>query len=118
MSDKSAQAKYISDSIKNLRTTIGLNQAALATKAGISAAALSKIEQGQRVPTIVVLRKLARALKVEIHEITGEKPVVRSEQEMHDKEFFRKFCVLEELNPEDQNLVLNMAQRLREVTKT
>lgn len=58
MTDKNTQAQIISSKIKSLRAKLDWNQSRLATEAGISGAALSKIEQGdKRVPTIVVLRK-------------------------------------------------------------
>lgn len=116
MDNEKLHAHKISDNIKALRNSVGWNQSKLANQAKISGAALSKIEQGERVPTIVVLRKLANALKVEINEITGEQPIKRSEQEQHENSFFRKFGVLEELKDDDQKLLLEMAQRFKEMT--
>jgi transcriptional regulator with XRE-family HTH domain len=87
-------------------------------EAGISGAALSKIEKGEgRIPTIVVLRKLASALAVDLTEITGEKPVKRSESENRSLDFYRKFGVISELGKEDQEILLGMAERLKEMTK-
>jgi len=118
MTTKSEQAKKISNNIKEKRSQLGWNQARLATEAKISAAALSKIEQGeQRVPTIVVLRKIAKALKVEVHDLTGEKPVDRSESEERNHEFYRKFGVLDELDKDDQEMLLGMAERLKDITQ-
>ncbi len=118
MTNKSKQAEIISNNIKELRNKLDWNQAKLASVAGISGAALSKIEQGeQRVPTIVVLKKLAHALKVEIHDLTGEQPVQRSEAEYRNSEFFRKFAVMDDLSKNDQEMLLDMAERLKEVTK-
>jgi transcriptional regulator with XRE-family HTH domain len=117
MSSKSEQAQIISNNIKELRNKSGWNQTKLASEAGISGAALSKIEQGeQRVPTIVVLRKLAEALNVEIHEITGAQPLERSEAEERNTEFYRKFGVIENLPKSDQDMLLNMAERLKGIT--
>ncbi len=118
MSSKSEQARIISNNIKELRGKFEWNQAKLASEAGISGAALSKIEQGeQRVPTIVVLSKLASALKVEVHDITGEQPIERSEAEERNTEFYRKFGVIEHLTKDDQDMLLNMAERLKGITK-
>ncbi len=118
MTNKSEQAKIISRNIKAFRSQLGWNQAKLASEAGISGAALSKIEQGeQRIPTIVVLRKLANALKVEVHEITGEHPAERTETEVRHSEFYRRFGVLENLSDNDQQMLLNMAERLKGITK-
>lgn len=118
MTTKSEQAQKISANIKERRAELDWNQARLAAEAGVSAAALSKIEQGQqRVPTIVVLRKLANALKVEVHELTGEQPVDRTESEQKNLEFYRKFGVIGELDKDDQDLLLGMAERLKDITK-
>lgn len=118
MSSKSEQAKIISNNIKDLRNNLGWNQSKLALEAKISGAALSKIEQGeQRVPTIVVLRKIANALKTEIHEITGEQPAERSVTEERNMEFYRKFAVMDNLSKDDQKRLLDMASRLQEITQ-
>lgn len=118
MTNKIEQSSIISNNIIKLRSNLGWTQAKLAQKSGISGAALSKIEQGEgRIPTIVVLRKLANALTVELSEITGEKPVTRSEGEERNLEFYRKFSVINELSNEDQKILLGMAERLKEMTK-
>lgn len=118
MTSKADQAKTISNNIRALRTNLGWNQAKLAAEAGISAAALSKIEKGEdRIPTIVVLRKLASALKVPLHEITGEEPEESSEVEERNKEFYRRWDLLDELSKEDQEILKGMAERLKGITK-
>jgi len=118
MASKSEQARLISNNIKELREGLGWNQAKLANEAGISAAALSKIEKGEaRIPTIVVLRKLASALKVQLNEITGEEPEENSEVDERNKEFYRRWDILDELSKEDQEILKGMAERLRGFTK-
>lgn len=117
MTDRSEQAKNISNNIKKLRNNMGWNQSRLAQEAGISGAALSKIEQGEdRVPTIVVLRKLASALNVQLHEITGEKPTEDSEIDERSREFYRRWDLLDDLSKEDQERLRDMAERLKEIT--
>jgi len=116
MTSKAEQAKKISINIKRLRGGLDWNQARLAQEAGISGAALSKIEGGERIPTIVVLRKLSAALKVPLHEITGEKAEEVSETDEHSREFFRKWDVLDDLSKEDQSRLRDMAERLKEIT--
>ena len=117
MPNKIDQAKIISQNIKDLRENLGWNQSKLASEAGITAAALSKIEKGDgRVPTIVVLNKIASALKVQPYEITGEEPQNLSEASERNREFYRKWDVLESLSPEDQKMLKGMAERLKRVT--
>lgn len=118
MSDKAEQSYSISNNIKQLRDGLGWNQAKLAQEAGISGAALSKIEKGEgRIPTIVVLRKLASALKVQLHEITGEQPENVSETQERNREFYRQWDILDKLNKEDQDMLKGMAERLKEIAK-
>jgi|GEM_PF-1440828 len=118
MSGKFEQSHTISNNIINLRTSLGWTQAKLAQTAGISGAALSKIEKGEgRIPTIVVLRKLANALKVDVAELTGEKHSERSASNAKALEFYRKFSVLDDLPKEDQDILLGMAERLKDVTE-
>lgn len=117
MPNKIDQAKIISQNIKYLRDGLGWNQSRLASEAGITAAALSKIEKGDgRVPTIVVLNKIASALKVQPYEITGEEPQNLSESTERNREFYRKWDVLESLSPEDQKMLKEMAERLKTIT--
>lgn len=117
MTDRIDQARIISSNIKDLRSSLGWNQSRLASEAGITAAALSKIEKGDgRVPTIVVLRKIASALKVQLYDITGEEPENLSESDERNREFYRKWDVLESLSQEDQNMLKGMAERLKRIT--
>lgn len=117
MTDKAEQAKKIRNNIKKLRENMGWNQSRLAQEADISGAALSKIERGEkRVPTIVVLRKLASALNVQLHEITGEAPTKDSKIDDRSREFYRRWDVLDDLSQEDQKRLRDMAERLKEIT--
>lgn len=118
MPNKSDQADIISKNIKMLREDLGWNQSKLASEAGVTAAALSKIEKGDgRVPTIVVLSKIASALRVQPNQITGEEPQNLSEAGERNREFYRKWDILERLSPEDQDLLKGMAERLKNITE-
>ena len=117
MSKNIAQALIISRNIRMLRENLGWNQSKLASEAGVTAAALSMIEKGDgRVPTIVVLRKVASALKVRAYEITGEIPENLSEADERNREFYRKWDILESLSKEDQDMLIGMAERLKSIT--
>ncbi len=52
--------------LKELREQAGLTQAALAKKAGMSRAYLSRLEMGRHDPPLSRLRRLAKALRVNI----------------------------------------------------
>ncbi|PYE33903.1 transcriptional regulator with XRE-family HTH domain [Idiomarina fontislapidosi] len=109
MADKLQQSALISKNIKYMRDLLGWTQSRLANEAGITAAALSKIEQGGRMPTIVVLRKIASALGVKPYEITGED----APEDNNDKkvEFYRRWGDLDKLPEEDQQILRDMMER-------
>ena len=58
--------------LKRLRATRGLSQEALARKAHLSRGYLARIELGRHDPTLSVLRKLVKALKVRVGDLVGE----------------------------------------------
>ncbi len=117
MSDKAEQARIIRRNIKTLRNANGWNQSTLAAKAGITPAALSQIEKGdKRLPTFVVLRKLASALNVPPYELTGEAPPPPSEADQKSREFYRRWDILEDLSEDDQKMLRGMAERLKDMT--
>lgn len=116
MTEKAEQAKIISSNIKALREKNGWNQSALAAKAGITPAALSQIEKGdKRLPTFVVLRKLASALNVQPFELTGEAPP-QTEVDQKSREFYRRWDILDDLSENDQKMLRGMAERLKDMT--
>lgn len=118
MIDKAEQSTKISNNIKELRAERGWNQARLAEEAGITAAALSKIESGAgRIPTMVVLRKLAGALGVTVDQITGESQEVLSADDEKVSSFYRRWGALDDLPEDDQKRLLELAERLKEITK-
>ena len=56
--------------LKTLRRQRGLNQTALAKKVGITQAYIAMLEKGEKVnPTLAMLQRLARALKVRVAEL-------------------------------------------------
>ena len=54
----------LAETLKTLRVRRGLTQVELADKAGLSRGYLVRLEQGKQDPTLGVLRRLAKALKV------------------------------------------------------
>lgn len=55
--------------IQRLRDERGLTQEALAKKARVSRGYLARLETGRHDPTLSMLRKLARALKVKVGDL-------------------------------------------------
>lgn len=60
---------YVGDNVRELRTLNALTQEELASRAGITATALSRIERNEAEPRPSTLRRLATALNVEPREL-------------------------------------------------
>ena len=58
--------------LQRLRTTRGLTQEQLAVKAGLVRVYVTKLEQGEHDPTLTMLVRLAKALRVPVTELLGE----------------------------------------------
>jgi len=57
--------------LKKLRTARGMSQDALAKKANITREYVNKLEAGRYDPTVSVVQRLAKALKVSVAELVG-----------------------------------------------
>ncbi len=62
---------YVGDKVKRLRDARALTQKELADKAGLTVAALSRIERNNAEPRPTTRRKLAEALGVDPSELIG-----------------------------------------------
>jgi transcriptional regulator with XRE-family HTH domain len=62
---------YVGDKVKRLRDKRALTQEELAEKAGLTVAALSRIERNNAEPRPTTRRKLAEALGVDPSELIG-----------------------------------------------
>jgi transcriptional regulator with XRE-family HTH domain len=62
---------YVGDKVKRLRDKRALTQEELAAKAGLTVAALSRIERNNAEPRPTTRRKLAEALGVDPSELIG-----------------------------------------------
>jgi XRE family transcriptional regulator, regulator of sulfur utilization len=58
--------------LQRLRTRRGLTQEQLALKAGLVRVYVSKLEQGEHDPTLTMLVRLAKALRVSVTELLAE----------------------------------------------
>lgn len=58
--------------LKEIRLERGWSQARLAEISGVSQAYISELEAGEKQPTLPIINKLAKALKVTVFELLGE----------------------------------------------
>lgn len=66
------ERKLLGDGIRKCRKTAGLTQEKLAERIDINPVYMGQIERGYRVPTVDVLLRIARALKVHLRDIVSE----------------------------------------------
>ena len=66
------ERKLLGDGIRKYRKLAGLTQEKLAERIDINPVYMGQIERGYRVPTVDVLLRIARALKVRLHNIVSE----------------------------------------------
>ena len=64
--DQARRAFLIGQAVRERRVALGLSQTELATSAGMTQPALSRLEAGGTVPTIPVLDRIAAALGAEL----------------------------------------------------
>jgi len=114
MKERAKRKEYISNKIKSLRGESGWSQAELAKKSGISPAAISLIEKKERLPSMMVTRKLASTLKVSIDELTGVQSQSTGDISKEAQIFFRNWQALDELEKADKDMILSLIERLKE----
>jgi transcriptional regulator with XRE-family HTH domain len=64
VTSRSATLPQLGQNLRRVRTAAGLTQTALAKQSGIHRSYVSDLEAGQRNPTALTLKRLAKVLKV------------------------------------------------------
>ena len=64
--------KLLGEGIRKYRKLAGLTQEKLAERIEINAVYMGQIERGYKVPTVDVLLRMARALKIRLRDIVNE----------------------------------------------
>ena len=105
---------YLGIKVKNLSKQMGWTQSELADKAGVSTAAISQIEGKNRNPTFFVMTNIARALGVSIEVFIDEKDLPENSRDIFYL-FYQKFWHIEKLSEYDQELILAIIERLKDV---
>ncbi len=114
---KDEMAQRVADRIKSTREAKGFNQARLAQEAGITPAAISQIEAGERTPSTPVLRKLALVLKVSSDYLLGNTDQSEIDDLLQDQTTLTFFRDFKNLSPEDQIQMKTFAEYLKSKKK-
>ncbi|MDO8570572.1 MAG: helix-turn-helix transcriptional regulator [Candidatus Daviesbacteria bacterium] len=61
--------KFLGEKVKKYRKSRNLTQIQLAVAIGISSSYMSAIEQGARYPSLKVLQKISKVIKIDIKEL-------------------------------------------------
>lgn len=105
---------YLAEKISKYRESVNWSQAELARRSRVTSAAISQIEAGYRCPSIPVLQKLAKALKCPLESLVADPKDIHNKNEPWISVFYRKFSILDSLTPCDQQLILQLAERLQQ----
>ena len=111
--DRSEEAKVIGERLRQLREARGLSQRQLA-EPGVTAAYISRIERGDRLPSVRALRKLAPKLEVSAEFLeTGEEGEILSEKTATEIREYAQRCA----NRGDTGALVELINRLVERAK-
>ena len=117
----------IGDRLRELRESKDLSQGDIEKRTGLLRCYISRVENGQTVPAVATLEKMARALEVPMYQLfrDGEAPAsVRTFKLPKDNaeswgstgataDYLSKLRrLLAKMGPNDQNLLLHMAQKV------
>lgn len=69
-----AYLKAVGDRVRNERQRLGMSRRALAESSGVSERYLAELERGAGNASLLVLRKVAQALRVRVEYLTSEPP--------------------------------------------
>ena len=102
----------IANKIIELRKSVGWSQSELARQTGVTSAAISQIEKGDRMPSLAVIIKFAESFKVSVSELTGDSTISSNEISSEAQVFFRKFGDIKNLSDSDQKIIQAIVKRL------
>ena len=111
--NKEEIAQRMAERVKGSREKLGYTQAKLASEAGITPAAISQIEAGERVASTPVLRKLASVLMVSTDYLLGDKDHSEISDLLQNESFQAFFRDWKNLSPEDQSRLKDIASLLK-----
>lgn len=109
---KNSLTENIANRIIELRESVGWSQSGLARQTGVTSAAISQIEKGDRMPSLAVIIKFAEAFNVSVSDLTGDSITSSNEISSEAQVFFRKFGDINKLSDSDQKIIQAIVKRL------
>lgn len=111
------KSMQIGKNIKKIREQKGLMQKEVATAAGIHASNYSKIEKGEREPSIAALDKIAKLFQMSVDEVIHFEGKMPKEVKIKDKTVSEKLQLIEQLEDEDKQAVYRIIDGMLTKTK-
>lgn len=99
--------------IIEVREKKGLNKAQLAASAGITPAAITQIEKGDRTPTLPVLHRIASVLEVSADYLLGNTEKPELEDLLQNEEVMTFYRGFQTLDSSDRETIINNIEFLR-----
>jgi putative transcriptional regulator len=98
--------------LKSIRQARGLTQEELAERLGIERRMVAHYENYAKFPSVDLIPKLAKALKVSVEELLGTKEF-KDEDLAKNKNLMRRFCAVGNLPLRDQRTVFSLINALK-----
>ena len=109
-------AKPLGTALMEGRRRVGLTQEELGEQCNLTASYVARVERGERLPSLVVLDRLTRAVGVEIGEIwpdaAKKNPATKSPTSKKQAAEARLLKATEKLSPADLRQLTTLIQRL------
>lgn len=100
--------KHIGKTIKSIREEKGLTQQQIAELVNMHRSNYSKVESGERDLSIDAINKIAKYFNITIDELVNFDGNLPQEINIEDKTIMEKVKLINELEPEEKNMVFKM----------
>jgi transcriptional regulator with XRE-family HTH domain len=113
--EQSFNLMSVGKNIKKVREQKGMTQQQIADLIHMHRSNYSKVESGQREPSIDALNKIAKHFGMSLDELVNLKGKVPVEEKLEDKTTIEQVKLINELEPEDKAMVFRLIDTI--VTK-
>jgi transcriptional regulator with XRE-family HTH domain len=102
----------IGENIKRIREEKGLLQKQVAASVGVHPSNYSKIEKGEREPSIEVLDKIAKLFGLSVYQIIHPEENTPQEVTINDKTTIEQMRLIQKLEEKDKNTIFNIIETM------